>query len=58
MGLGLNVAMRMNIIHGDCLEELRKLEDNSVDAIITDPHIGIKQDAECAKLLEKRLVMK
>lgn len=25
------------IIHGDCLEELRKLEDNSVDSVVTDP---------------------
>ena len=25
------------IIHGDCLEEMKKLEDNSVDAVVTDP---------------------
>ncbi|MCH8292391.1 site-specific DNA-methyltransferase [Candidatus Poribacteria bacterium] len=25
------------IIHGDCIEELKKLESNSVDTIITDP---------------------
>jgi len=25
------------IINGDCLEELKKLADNSVDSIITDP---------------------
>ena len=31
----------MNIIHGDCLEELKKLEDNSVDAVITDPPYGL-----------------
>ncbi len=31
-------AMRANtIIHGDCLQILRKLPDNSIDAIITDP---------------------
>lgn len=29
------------IIHGDCLEELKKLEDNSVDALVTDPPAGI-----------------
>ena len=29
------------IIHGDCLEELKKLEDNSVDAVITDPPYGL-----------------
>src|SRR5699024_5969037 len=31
----------MNIIHGDCLEEVKKLEDNSVDAVITDPPYGL-----------------
>ena len=25
------------IINGDCIEEMRKLEDNSVDSIVTDP---------------------
>ena len=29
------------IIHGDCLEELKKLEDNSVDAVICDPPYGL-----------------
>jgi DNA modification methylase len=27
----------MNIIQGDCLEEMKKLPDNSIDCIITDP---------------------
>lgn len=31
----------MTIIHGDCLEELKKLEDNSIDAVITDPPYGL-----------------
>ncbi|MBU1173130.1 MAG: site-specific DNA-methyltransferase, partial [Proteobacteria bacterium] len=31
----------MMIIHGDCLEELKKLPANSVDAVITDPPYGI-----------------
>ena len=29
------------IIHGDCLKELEKLEDGSVDCVITDPPYGI-----------------
>ena len=29
------------IMHGDCLEELKKLDDNSVDAIVTDPPYGL-----------------
>lgn len=31
----------MTIIHGDCLEELKKLEDNSIDAVICDPPYGL-----------------
>ena len=29
------------IIHGDCIEEMRKMEANSIDTIITDPPYGI-----------------
>ena len=29
--------MNNKLINGDCLEELKKLDDNSVDLIITSP---------------------
>lgn len=29
------------LIHGDCLEELKKLETRSIDALVTDPPAGI-----------------
>ncbi|KKN16999.1 hypothetical protein LCGC14_0970070 [marine sediment metagenome] len=29
------------IIRGDCIEQMKKLEENSVDAIVTDPPYGI-----------------
>ncbi len=29
------------IINGDCIEEMKKLKENSVDAIITDPPYNI-----------------
>lgn len=32
---------RNTIIHGDCLEKLKELPDNSVDAIVTDPPYGL-----------------
>ncbi len=28
-------------IHGDCLDEMRKMDDNSIDFIVTDPPYGI-----------------
>ena len=31
----------MRLINGDCLEKLKELPDNSVDAIVTDPPAGI-----------------
>ena len=29
------------IIHGDALAEIRKLADNSIDSVVTDPPYGI-----------------
>lgn len=29
------------IIHGDCLEEMKKMEDNSISGIVTDPPYGL-----------------
>lgn len=29
------------VIHGDCLETLKTLEDNSIDAVVTDPPYGL-----------------
>jgi site-specific DNA-methyltransferase (adenine-specific) len=31
----------INLYQGDCLEELKKLPDNSVDSLVTDPPAGI-----------------
>ena len=42
------------VIHGDCLEELKKLDDNSVDAVITDPPYGLSntKPAQVADVLK------
>ena len=35
--------MKTNIIlQGDCIEEMKLLEENSVDAIVTDPPYGLE----------------
>jgi DNA modification methylase len=31
----------INLLHGDCLEQMKTLADNSVDAIVSDPPYGI-----------------
>lgn len=33
--------MTAALLHGDCLEQLRTLPDNSVDAVVTDPPYGL-----------------
>jgi len=33
--------MSINLLHGDCLAQMKTLPDNSVDAIVTDPPYGI-----------------
>ena len=44
----------MNIIHGDCLEELKKLDGNSVDAVVCDPPYGLSntKPAQVADVLK------
>ena len=48
------MAMSTTIIHGDCLEELKKLDDNSVDAVVTDPPYGLSntKPAQVADVLK------
>ena len=33
--------MKINLMQGDCLEQLQWLSDNSVDSIVTDPPYGL-----------------
>ena len=35
------IGNHMQLIHGDCLEVLRGMPDNSVDAVVTDPPYGL-----------------
>jgi len=35
---------KIQIIHGDCMEELKKLPDNSIDLVITDPPYKVSQN--------------
>ena len=35
--------MSIELIHGDCLEEMPKIEDGSIDLILTDPPYGTTQ---------------
>lgn len=36
-----NIDITMKLINGDCLEELKKISDNSIDGCVTDPPAGI-----------------
>lgn len=39
----------MTLIHGDCLEEMKKMPDKSMDLIVTDPPYGVNMDKELHK---------
>lgn len=41
------------IIHGDALEELKKLKDNSVDSVVTDPPYGLSKEPDIVEVLTK-----
>ena len=43
--------MTIKLLHGDCLDHLRTLEDNSVDAVVTDPPYGLGKPVPIAVLL-------
>jgi DNA modification methylase len=53
------MAKTERIIHGDCLKELPKIRDNSVDLIITDPpfNIGKKYNSYKDKLKKEDYVI-
>lgn len=34
--------MKQEVLHGDCLELMKKMESNSIDAIVTDPPYGLR----------------
>lgn len=41
------------IIHGDCLDELKKLPDNSIDSCVTDPPYGLSREPDIREVLTK-----
>ena len=47
--------MKNVIIHGDCLEVLRKMDDYSVDSVVTDPPYGLSKEPNISEVLAKWL---
>ena len=45
--------MREILLHGDCLSELKRLEDNSVDSVVTDPPYGLSKEPDITEVLTK-----
>ncbi|NIG12976.1 site-specific DNA-methyltransferase [Pantoea sp. Al-1710] len=43
--------MNINLLHGDCLELLDSLPENSVDSIITDPPYGLSKAPDMTEVL-------
>ena len=40
------MELTAKVIQGDCLEVMRGMEDNSIDAIVTDPPYGLSQHSQ------------
>lgn len=49
---------RWTLLRGDCLEVLKKLEDNSIDACVTDPPYGLSDDVDIRKVIRHWFVGK
>lgn len=55
----MSLALQTKIIYGNCLEELKKLPDNSVDLVCTDPPycIGTTSNGNRGSFLDNNLVL-
>jgi len=42
----------VKLLHGNCLEKLKELEDNSVDSIVTDPPYGLSKEPDMVEVLK------
>lgn len=43
------------VIQGDCLDVLKTFEDNSIDAVVTDPPYGLSKEPDIVEVLTKWL---
>lgn len=43
------------ILHGDALEKLKELKDNSIDSVVTDPPYGLSKEPNIEEVLTKWL---
>ena len=46
----------INLINGDAIQELKKIEDNSIDCIITSHHTGNDSNTKHTSMYAKPLV--
>ena len=42
-------------LHGDCLEILKTIDDNSIDSVVTDPPYGLSKEPDITEVLTKWL---
>src|SRR5690625_4285038 len=49
------IYMINKVIHGDCLDVLKTMEDNSVDSVVTDPPYGLSKEPDINEVLSKWL---
>jgi len=52
----MTLQQLQEVIHGDCLEEMKKMEDNSFDCVITDPPYGMSYQSNWRKEKHQEIV--
>lgn len=45
--------LTMRLLHGDALERLKELPDNSIDSVVTDPPYGLSKEPNIEEVLTK-----
>jgi DNA modification methylase len=45
------MSNRFSIAQGDCLEVMKRLKDNCIDAVVTDPPYGLSKEPDMAEVL-------
>jgi|GEM_PF-917086 len=46
-------GQRWNLLRGDCLDVLKTIPDNSIDACVTDPPYGLSDDVDIRKVIRQ-----
>lgn len=47
----IDLDCAVNLLNGDCLEQMKEIPDNSIDAVVTDPPYGLGKEPDIVKVM-------